>query len=110
VHARDVARSEQWYRDAFDLVHVDGEIDDDGNGHVVLASSGGWLVSLASAPQAQVDHVAIECTDRAELSHCRDLLDARGIEPGTITDAPYGSGFVLRDPDGIELELFAPPG
>ena len=26
----------------------------------------------------------------------------------SLTDAPYGSGFVVRDPDGLELELFAP--
>jgi glyoxylase I family protein len=25
-------------------------------------------------------------------------------------DAPYGSGLSFRDPDGIALELFAPPG
>jgi hypothetical protein len=38
----------------------------------------------------------------------RNALDAKAVAPGTITDAPYGSGFVVRDPDGLELELFAP--
>lgn len=33
----------------------------------------------------------------------------RRASPGTITDAPYGSGFVLGDLDGLELVLFAPP-
>lgn len=109
VQVRDVAHSEQWYCQAFDLVRVDGEVADDGTGHVVLASPSGWLVSLASAAQARVDHVAVGCSDRTELALLRDQLAARGVEPGTITDAPYGSGFALRDPDGIELELFAPP-
>jgi catechol 2,3-dioxygenase-like lactoylglutathione lyase family enzyme len=109
VQVRNVGRSEQWYTRAFDLVRVDGEVDADGNGHVVLLSPAGWMVSLGSAPQAQVEHVAIGCNDRAELLQWRELLAERGVEPGTVTDAPYGSGFVLRDPDGIELELFAPP-
>jgi len=29
---------------------------------------------------------------------------------GGIVDAPYGSGLSFRDPDGIALEFFAPPG
>jgi len=33
-----------------------------------------------------------------------------GVEHGGIVDAPYGSGLSFRDPDGIALEFFAPPG
>lgn len=107
--ATDVARSMQWYQDALDLVHVDGEVADDGTGHVALVSpSGGWVLTLATSQTPGLDHVAFTCTDRAALSAWRDSLADRGIDPGTITDAPYGSGFVLRDPDGHEVELFAP--
>jgi quercetin dioxygenase-like cupin family protein/catechol 2,3-dioxygenase-like lactoylglutathione lyase family enzyme len=109
VHVRDVARSEQWYAKAFDLIRIDGQIADDGNGHVVLGGSAGWIVTLSSAAQAGVEHVAVGCNDRTELVCWRDVLTERGIAPGTITDAAYGSGFVVRDPDGIELEIFAPP-
>lgn len=105
----DVARSMQWYIDAFDLVQVDGQVADDGTGHVVLASpTGGWLLTLATAQTPGLDHVAFSCADRVALSARRDTLAASGIDPGTITDAPYGSGFVLRDPDGLEVEVFAP--
>jgi quercetin dioxygenase-like cupin family protein/catechol 2,3-dioxygenase-like lactoylglutathione lyase family enzyme len=109
LHVRDVSRSERWYAQAFGLVRVDGEVAEDGTGHVVLAGAGGWLVTLASSAEPGVDHVAVGCDDRDELVRWRHLLSSRGVEPGTITDEPYGSGFVLRDPDGIELELFAPP-
>jgi hypothetical protein len=45
-----VRRSEQWYTNAFDLIRVDGDVDEDGNGHVVLLSrTGGWMLSIASA-------------------------------------------------------------
>jgi glyoxylase I family protein len=107
----DLRRSEPWYVEAFGLVRVDGEADEDGSGHVVLASpSGGWLLTLEAPASPAVDHVAFTCADRAALVAWRDGVAERGIAPGTITDAPYGSGFVLRDPDGLELELFAPPG
>jgi len=69
------------------------------------------LTPVAPAPASPlVQRIAFTCRDRAALAACRDGVTERGITPGTITDAPYGSGFVLRDPDGIELELFAPPG
>ena len=37
-------------------------------------------------------------------------LDELGIAHGGIKDATYGSGVSFRDPDGIALEFFAPPG
>jgi hypothetical protein len=52
--------------------------------------------------------VAFTCTSRDHLLRYRDRLAERGVEVGTVTDAPYGSGFVVRDPDGIDVELFAP--
>jgi mannose-6-phosphate isomerase-like protein (cupin superfamily)/catechol 2,3-dioxygenase-like lactoylglutathione lyase family enzyme len=109
VAVTDLRRSERWYTDAFGLVRVDGEIADDGRGHLTLASpSGGWVLALISAERPAVRHVAFGCADRDALLAMRDDMAARGVAPGTITDAPYGSGFVTRDPDGLEVELFAP--
>ncbi|MGH8963504.1 MAG: cupin domain-containing protein [Jatrophihabitantaceae bacterium] len=111
LNVTDLRRSEPFYAQAFGLVRVDGEVAQDGSGHVVLASpSGGWMLSLTGAAASPgVEHVAIGCRDRDQLVLWRDLLTERAAEPGTITDAAYGSGFVARDPDGLELELFAPP-
>ncbi|MGH8995567.1 MAG: cupin domain-containing protein [Acidimicrobiales bacterium] len=108
VTVTDLPRSEKWYTHAFGFVRVDGEIAADGTGHLVFASlSGGWLLTLRSAPTAVVEHFAVTCPDRQTLLAWRDLLAERDVVPGSITDAPYGSGFVVRDPDGIEVELFA---
>jgi catechol-2,3-dioxygenase len=52
--------------------------------------------------------VAFTCSARDDLLRWRQRLGEHGIEVGTVTDAAYGSGFVLRDPDGIDVELFAP--
>jgi mannose-6-phosphate isomerase-like protein (cupin superfamily)/catechol 2,3-dioxygenase-like lactoylglutathione lyase family enzyme len=105
----DLRRSERWYTDAFELVRIQDEIADDGSGHVALASpTGGWAIALLREPAAAVRHIAFSCPDRPALVAWQETLTAKGIVPGTITDAPYGSGFVVRDPDGLELELFAP--
>jgi mannose-6-phosphate isomerase-like protein (cupin superfamily)/catechol 2,3-dioxygenase-like lactoylglutathione lyase family enzyme len=109
VGVRDLRRSAQWYADVLDLVRADGEVAEDGTGHVTLVSpTGGWVLALASADRPEVAHVAITCAGRPALSARRAALAERGFEPGTITDAPYGSGFVVRDPDGLEVEFFAP--
>lgn len=108
VAVTDLARSERWYADTFGLVRLDGEINADGTGHVVLASpTGGWMLALGSDASACVEHIAVSCPDRQALLDWHRLVAERGGDPGWVTDAPYGSGFVVRDPDGIELELFA---
>lgn len=109
LEVTDLPASERWYTRTLGLIRVDGEVAADGSGHIALLSpDGGWILTLASAHAARVEHLAITCDGRDALVRCRESLAARGTTPGTITDAPYGSGFVLRDPDGIEVELFAP--
>ena len=106
----DLQRSERWYTDVLGLVRMDVEVADDGTGHVTLLSpTGGWMLTLSSGAAPAVQHVAFTCADREALATWRDTLAAKAVAPGTITDAPYGSGFVVRDPDGLEIELFAPP-
>jgi glyoxylase I family protein len=57
-----------------------------------------------------LDHVAFACSGRNELQQWADRLNDLGISHGGIKDATYGSGVSFRDPDGIALEFFAPPG
>jgi catechol-2,3-dioxygenase len=57
-----------------------------------------------------LDHVAFGCANRAELEQWEKKLNDLGVKHGGIKDAAYGSGISFRDPDGIALELFAPPG
>jgi catechol 2,3-dioxygenase-like lactoylglutathione lyase family enzyme len=56
-----------------------------------------------------LDHVSFGVADRAELEKWARRLDELGIAHGHIRDAGYGSALSFRDPDGIALELFAPP-
>lgn len=44
--------------------------------------------------------------DRVELEAWVARFDELGVRHSGITDAPYGSVVVFRDPDNIHLELF----
>ena len=73
---------------------------------------------LFSETATGLDHVGFAVSTRAELEAWQQHLEASGVirvevadRPLTqspIVDAPYASVVVFRDPDNIQLELFAP--
>ena len=118
---RNLAVSVPWYGALFDAGPVIDEDTDGGFHHTVYLVSNNTLIGLHQhtrlAPDERfselrvgLDHVAFACADRAELTKWTLRLDELGIEHGEIKDAHYGSAVSFRDPDGIALEFFAPPG
>jgi len=118
---RNLAVSVPWYGALFDAGPVIDEDTDGGFHHTVYLVSNNTLIGLhqhaTPAPDERfselrvgLDHVAFACADRAELTKWTLRLDELGIEHGEIKDAHYGSAVSFRDPDGIALEFFAPPG
>lgn len=118
---RDLSVSTPWYEALFDAKPVIDEDTDPDFHHTVYVVGGGTLIGLHQhkrpAPDGMftefrvgLDHVAFGCANRAELETWARRLDELGIAHGGIKDAAYGSGVSFRDPDGITLEFFAPPG
>jgi glyoxylase I family protein len=118
---RDLATSVPWYESLLDAKPVLDEDTDPDMHHTVYLMGSGTLLGLhqhaKTAPDKPfsefdvgLDHIAFGCADRAELQTWADRLDELGIAHGGIKDAAYGSGVSFRDPDGIPLEFFAPPG
>ena len=54
-----------------------------------------------------LDHLALTVATRDELEKWVEHLDGCGVAHSGISDMPYGSLVVFRDPDNIQLELFA---
>jgi glyoxylase I family protein len=83
-----------------------------GNGMLFALHQHPWLPldSAFSEFRAGFDHVAFGCADEAEVEKRSCRLDELGIEHGQIRGTQYGSALSFRDPDGIALEFFAPPG
>ncbi len=120
ITVSDLAASTRWYTT---LLGSEPVLDEDeatgGYHHTVWALESGQLFGIHSHPERTegafderrtgLDHLAFACADRAELDEWVARLDELGIPHGGIVDAHYGSGLSFRDPDGIPLELFAPP-
>jgi glyoxylase I family protein len=115
----DLDKSVPWYERLFDAKPV---LDEETGlfRHVVWLVGGTTLVGLHQFPKLDddsafnerrigLDHLAFQCTNRAELETWQAQLDKLGIAHGGIVDAGYGSGLSFRDPDNIALEFFAPP-
>jgi catechol 2,3-dioxygenase-like lactoylglutathione lyase family enzyme len=76
--------------------------------------------NLFAETSTGLDHVGFAVPTRADLEAWQDHLEANGVsrvdtadKPLTqspISDQPYGSVLVFRDPDNIQLEFFSPPG
>ncbi len=118
---RDLAVSAPWYQRLFDAAPVLDEDTHPDMHHTVFLLSNGTLFGIhqhgTPAPDGTfsefrvgLDHVAFGCANRGELEQWAKRLDELGIAHGGVVDAHYGSGLSFRDPDGIALELFAPPG
>ncbi|HEX2286909.1 MAG TPA: VOC family protein [Mycobacterium sp.] len=118
---RDLNVSGPWYQKLIGFDPVLDEHTDAGFRHIVWSFDNGTLFGIHQHDRAVaderftefqpgLDHVGFGCADRAELTTWAERLDGLGIQHGGIVDAPYGSGLSFRDPDGIALEFFAPPG
>jgi catechol-2,3-dioxygenase len=88
--------------------------------HAVFAV-GGTLLGLHQFPEGieelpfsprrlGMDHVAFAAADRNELVAWERRLTDMVVPHGPIVDAHYGSALSFKDPDGLPLEIFCPPG
>jgi len=117
---RDLSVSVPWYEQLLGAKPVLDEDTDPGFHHTVYLLGNTLLglhqhntpapAELFSEHRVGLDHVAFGCANGAELAQWARRLDELGIEHGGIKDRAYGSGVSFRDPDGIALEFFAPPG
>ena len=118
---RDIVASEAWYTKVLGLVRAFVEPHATGDGYaVVMTRPGtGLFVGLDHHPDAHgelfsprctgLDHLALQLADREDLDRWITHLDAVGVEHEELfeTAEPAPRALVLiRDPDGIPIELF----
>lgn len=126
----DVNVSIPWYEKVFgvsyrmDVPHEGGTgkllADDQRQLMLVLHHHDGNPGETFSERRNGLDHVGFMVASRAELERWQGHLEEIGVrladtanQPCTrsaICDAPYAAVLVFRDPDNIQLELFALPG
>jgi glyoxylase I family protein len=117
----DVVASEAWYAAVLGLVRVFVEPHGTGDGYAVVMTRPGsaLFVGLDHHPDADqsvfsplrtgLDHVAFGLASREAIDEWINYLDTLGVEHEALfeTAEPVPHAMVvLRDPDGIPIELF----
>lgn len=118
---RDINASEAWYAEVFGLVRAFVEPHRTGDGYaVVMTRPGtGLFVGLEHHPAAEgeqfsplqtgLDHLAFQVAAREDIDEWIRHFDAVSVEHEELfeTADPIPHALVLvRDPDGIPIELF----
>jgi glyoxylase I family protein len=119
---RDCERSAAWYERVLGMKRL-GDLPEHATPGVaarveqVLSPTAGMTFGLIqheitedgqfSELRVGLDHVALAVEDRADLEQWIAHLDDCGVPHSEIHDMPYGWVLVFRDPDNIQLELFA---
>ena len=116
----DLEASIAWYQRVFGIAYQMEEAHEGGVGKLLTDDRWGLIIVLHhhdanpgerfSERRTGLDHVGLAVASRAELEGWQRHLAELGVSHSPIADRPYGSVLVFRDPDNIQLELFAPPG
>jgi glyoxylase I family protein len=122
----NVERSKAWYHDVlgFTVVLAETDTPDFFEGRVisVLHPGSGVTIGLVQHENGEpgpfsefrvgLDHLSFSVDTRSDLEEWVAHFQQHRVDYSPINDMPYASVVVFRDPDGIQLELFAlaPPG
>jgi glyoxylase I family protein len=115
LSVRDRAASTAFYRDLFGFTPID-EVSGPGWTATVCAHPSGTIVNFQQHDgntgepfdhrRTGLDHLALRVADRQELDAWQTHLSRQGVSHSPIAERDYGAVLCLRDPDGIQLELF----
>ena len=125
----DLDASIAWYEKAFGISQQMEEAHKGGVGKLLADESFQFVIVLHrhddnggesfAETRTGMDHVGLAVPTRADLEAWQSKLESVGVvrsdaadRPLTqspIADRPYGSVLVFRDPDNIQLEMYAPP-
>lgn len=116
LSVRDRDRSAAWYTGLFGFEVFEQLDEPEYVEAVLLHRDTGTILCLqqhrsnAGEPfdprRTGADHVAFRIGSRDELVAWEGRLAEQGIPFTPVVDREYGSVLCLRDPDGIQLELF----
>jgi glyoxylase I family protein len=125
----DLEASVEWYQNVFgisfvaDIPHQGGvgrQLSDAAQElNIVLHRHDANAGERFKETRTGLDHVGLSLASRADLEEWQRHLEDNGVVRAEAADRPltqspiaedwYGSILVFRDPDNIQLELYAPP-
>jgi glyoxylase I family protein len=125
----DLERSIRWYEQLFGITYKMDTPHQGGIGKLLADDAWQLVIVLHrhdsnhgesfAESRTGLDHIGLMVPTRADLEAWQARLQEhrviaasaadRPLTQSPIADEPYGSVLVFRDPDNIQLELFAPP-
>lgn len=125
----DLEASAEWYQNVFRISSVGDLPHQGGVGRLLTdeAQELGIVLHRHDTNEGErfketrtgLDHVGFALSSRADLEEWQRHLEDQGVARAEAADQPltqspiaddwYGSVLVFRDPDNIQLELYAPP-
>lgn len=115
----DLDRSTEWYREVLGFV-IDSRVEGDGFLRNRLRHPSAGITLTLTAHEAGdgepfderrtgMDHVSFAVPSIEDLHNVKADFEARGIEHSEVKPTASGAGGMItfRDPDNIQLELFA---
>ena len=119
VTVTDIERSTAWYTEVLGFTKA-RDFERDGFRKVLLVHpSSGTVFGFTdhrdrgsgdafSEFRTGMDHVAFAVADRAELQAWKARFEELSIDHSEITPSAVGELIAFRDPDNVQLEVFAP--
>jgi glyoxylase I family protein len=121
LNVHDVERSEGWYKEVLGFARVTS-YDGPGFHRVILRHPDcGVVLGLNRHDDAEgaqpfnerrtgLDHVALQAPDRGALDGWVSRFEALGVPHSEVKPGAIPGSFlvVFRDPDNVQLEVFAP--
>ena len=120
LNVQDLQRSEQWYSQVLNFNRL-SEYETPGFKRVILRHPSGIVLGLNKHhdPEADVpfnerrtglDHLALQVADREQLEAWVTRFDQYGVTHSEVKPGAIPGSFLVafRDPDEIQLEIFAP--
>ncbi len=115
----DLDRSTEWYRDMLGFAvdsHVEGKTfrrnrmrHPDAGITVTLTAHEDGSADAFDERRTGMDHVSFSVPTIRDLHALKERLEAKGVDHSEVKPTASGAGgmITLRDPDNIQLELFA---
>jgi catechol 2,3-dioxygenase-like lactoylglutathione lyase family enzyme len=104
-------RSARWYQDILGFERRQGDrfagFSHPGAGFVLLFRPTDEAQVASAAPTQRLEHIALHVPSITALEGWQEELSRKGVEVA-IDHMSIGSSITLHDPDGLEIELFAP--
>jgi glyoxylase I family protein len=108
--------SARWYGDVFGFKVFERLTEDAYDEAVLIHPPTGTILCLQQhrtnggeifdPARTGADHVAFRVASREDLDRWERLLTDKAVVHSPVAERHYGSVLCVRDPDGIQLELF----